>query len=68
MFPAKRMGDKTPSGYAFNYSMMEKMGICDLETIVDNQLVMDDLHKSAVKKVETNPQANEIEFPNPNEF
>jgi hypothetical protein len=71
-FAAKRMGDKTPSGYAFNYSIMERMGICDLETIVDNQTVMDDLKISSLKSITTNSEKksvdNEIDFPNPSSY
>lgn len=72
LFPSKRMGDKTPSGYAFNYTMMKKMGICDLETIVDNQTVMDELKTSTLKKEVTNPEQNpdqtRIELPDSSKF
>lgn len=74
MFPAKRMGDKTPSGYAFNYSIMERMGICDLETIVDNQTVLDNLKTSSLKTITTNPsKASDenqvaIEIPDQNDY
>lgn len=72
LFPSKRMGDKTPSGYAFNYTMMQKMGICDLETIVDNQTQMDELVASSTKTIVTNPAAAQnqtsIELPDSDKF
>lgn len=37
LFSAKRMGDRTPSGYAFNYSMMQRLGILDLYDNSDDQ-------------------------------
>lgn len=37
LFASKRMGDRTPSGYAFNYSMMERLGIVNLHDSSDDQ-------------------------------
>lgn len=37
LFASKRMGDRTPSGYAFNYSMMERLGIVNLHDSNDDQ-------------------------------
>jgi DNA primase len=55
LFPAMRMGNYTPSGYAFNYTMMRNMGIVDLEYTVENQVEMDDILKSSLKTIVTNP-------------
>ncbi len=41
LFAAKRMGDRTPSGYAFNYTMMKNMGILDLDDLSASQTSMD---------------------------
>lgn len=38
LFGSKRMGDKCPSGYAFNYSMMQRLGILNLDDINDTQI------------------------------
>jgi len=38
LFGSRRMGDKCPSGYAFNYSMMQRLGILNLDDINDTQL------------------------------
>jgi DNA primase len=37
-FKSKRMGEKCPSGYAFNYTVMQRMGILNIDDINDTQL------------------------------
>ncbi|UOX35287.1 DNA primase [Flavobacterium sediminilitoris] len=41
LFASKRMGDRTPSGYAFNYSMMQRLGIVNLHDSSDDQTEID---------------------------
>jgi DNA primase len=38
LFGSKRMGTKCPSGYAFNYSMMQRLGILNIDDINDTQI------------------------------
>lgn len=37
LFSSRRMGDRTPSGYAFNYDMMNRLGILNLGSHKDTQ-------------------------------
>ncbi|MEO8532828.1 MAG: DNA primase [Flavobacterium sp.] len=37
LFGSRRMGDKCPSGYALNYSMMQRLGILNIDDINDTQ-------------------------------
>jgi DNA primase len=37
LFGSRRMGNKCPSGYAFNYSMMQRLGILNIDDINDTQ-------------------------------
>lgn len=39
-FKSKRMGSKCPSGYIFNYSLMQRLGILNIDDINDNQTDM----------------------------
>lgn len=55
LFPSKRMGHRTPSGYAFNYSMMKRLGILNLPHEGNNQTELDELLTSTKKKIITNP-------------
>lgn len=41
LFASRRMGDRTPSGYAFNYSMMERLGIVNLFDSSEDQTSLD---------------------------
>jgi len=38
LFASRRMGDKCPSGYAFNYTMMQRLGILNMPDANDKQL------------------------------
>lgn len=41
LFGSRRMGDKCPSGYALNYSMMQRLGILNVDDINDTQTDLD---------------------------
>ena len=41
LFGSKRMGNKCPSGYILNYSMMQRLGILNIDDINDNQTNLD---------------------------
>lgn len=62
LFKSRRMGSRTPSGYALNYSMMSRMGILNLDTTSDDQTSLDIL-KGTIKTIETNPNQTNIELP-----
>lgn len=38
LFGSRRMGNKCPSGYALNYSMMQRLGILNIDDINDTQM------------------------------
>ncbi|MEZ0182625.1 DNA primase [Flavobacterium oncorhynchi] len=40
LFGSKRMGNKCPSGYILNYSMMQRLGILNIDDITDTQTEM----------------------------
>lgn len=64
LFGSKRMGDKCPSGYAFNYSMMQRLGILNLDDENDTQteITLDEVFTKAKKnRVITNPAQLEIQ-------
>lgn len=61
LFGSRRMGDKCPSGYAFNYSMMKRLGILNLEDANDSQTEMDEIFDAPKKhKIVTNPNQLEL--------
>lgn len=62
LFKSRRMGSRTPSGYALNYTMMSRMGILNLDTTSDSQTVLDVLN-GTVKTIVTNPNQTNIELP-----
>jgi len=67
LFKSKRMGNRTPSGYAFNYMMMNKMGILNLDTQHDNQVEID-LHSGTTKTIVTNPNQGTLQIPDSDKF
>lgn len=67
LFKSKRMGNRTPSGYAFNYTMMNKMGILNLDTQHDNQVEID-LHSGTTRTIVTNPNQGTLEIPDSDKF
>ena len=56
LFGSRRMGDKCPSGYAFNYSMMKRLGILNLEDANDSQKEIAEIFDTPKKhQIITNP-------------
>jgi len=61
LFGSRRMGDKCPSGYAFNYSMMKRLGILNLEDENDSQTEMTAIFDAPKKhQIVTNPNQLEL--------
>jgi DNA primase len=59
LFASKRMGDKCPSGYAFNYTMMQRLGILNLpdENLRQTEIPADFLSPRK-NQIVTNPELN----------
>lgn len=63
-FKSKRMGDKCPSGYAFNYSIMKRLGILQLNDLNETQTEMEiseAFDKPKKHQIITNPNQTEIQ-------
>lgn len=70
LFPARRMGDRVVSGYAFDYEMMERLNILHLDVdLAENQTELE-IFGPSKPKVITNPDANQskLELPNSSDY
>lgn len=61
LFSSKRMGNKCPSGYLFNYSMMQRLNILNIDDVNDTQTEM------AMTEVFDKPKKHQI-ITNPNQL
>ncbi|WP_417365967.1 DNA primase [Flavobacterium beibuense] len=61
LIPSRRMGSSTTSCYAFDYTMMNKMGILSLHTESDNQTELE-LIAPRKHKIHTNPNQQQADL------